>query len=84
MKLKPQYLTYVSLALAISSSILAYGDTVAKVPGVPTWLAADWPFILVIAGIVHQVASVLVTGQVDANTAANTPVTPPPPPPHAS
>lgn len=51
----------ITAGMALASSILALGDKVVQMPGLPGWLTSAWPFVLIGAGIFNHVAQVLIT-----------------------
>ena len=52
-----QAMRVASLALAVADTALMYADKFAELPGVPAWLAYLWPYLLIAAVVVHQLAS---------------------------
>lgn len=57
--MKPQYLTYIAGATALADAVLAYGDKIQAIPGIPGGLAHAWPFVLILATAIHQFASAM-------------------------
>lgn len=52
---------WITVGITIASSILALGDKVVQMPGLPGWLTSSWPFILSLAGIFDRVGHILIT-----------------------
>jgi hypothetical protein len=50
---------WMSIVLTIASAILAYGDTHQQLAGVPPWVAHEWPFALMVAGIIAKYGHIL-------------------------
>jgi hypothetical protein len=75
--MNPQVLNYITIATVVASGILAYGDQIQNVPGIPGWLAHSWGFVFMLAGIIKAVGSALSHQQTQANTAAIAAITPP-------
>lgn len=59
----------ITALMALASGILAAGDKIVSMPGLPGWLTTAWPLVLVGAGIFNSVAQILIA-----------PDAPPPPP----
>lgn len=53
-----QKVKLISMLLLIADTVLVYGDKVSVIPGLPFWVAHCWPFIIIVAGVIHQSASI--------------------------
>lgn len=61
---------YITAGMALAGGILAVGDTIKAMPGLPGWLTSAWPLVLVAATIFRNVATILIT---PANSSTNNP-----------
>ena len=43
--------------LSLADAVLAYGDKISAIPGLPGSVAHAWPFVLIIAAAIHQGAA---------------------------
>lgn len=48
----------VSLVLALSAIPMTIDATVLRLPGIPSNVSTYWPLVLVLASVIHKVASV--------------------------
>lgn len=49
MTITPRTTRITTLILAGASAVLALGDKVVSMPGLPGWLTSSWPFITLLA-----------------------------------
>lgn len=52
--------------IALTSGILAIGDKLTAMPGLPGWVTSSWPLVLAIATIFNHVAHILIDPAVPA------------------
>lgn len=50
----------VTAGLAVTSGILAVGDKITSMPGVPGWLTSAWPVVLAFSTIFDRIGHVLI------------------------
>lgn len=49
----------VSLIIAIVGVILAIGDKLTDIPGLPGWLVSSWPFVFFLATIINRIGAAI-------------------------
>lgn len=69
---------YITALMALASGILAIGDKLSAMPGLPGWLTSSWPIVSAAALAFHTFAQTLIT---PADSAANKPQQSPAVPP---
>src|ERR1700748_3204617 len=55
--MKPIYLHHLPIDGDVSDAVLMYGDQIKTIPGLPGWAKHACPFVLLIATIIHKLAS---------------------------
>lgn len=59
--MKPKlYIHITSTLVASAGAILALGDKVVSMPGLPGWLVNAWPLVLFSATVIDRIGSALV------------------------
>lgn len=55
----PRTIRIVSALIAAASAILAMGDKLIAMPGLPGWLTSSWPLVLAAAGLFKNIATAI-------------------------
>lgn len=50
----------VSLLIAIASGILAIGQQIQGIPGIPGWLSTAWPVVTISAMMIDRIGNIIV------------------------
>jgi len=59
--MKPKlWLNLASAVVASAGAILAIGDTLVAMPGLPDWLVSAWPLVLVGSTLIQRVGNAII------------------------
>lgn len=55
----PRTIRIITALIGAASAILAIGDKLVSMPGLPGWLTSSWPLVLVAAGLFKNIATAI-------------------------
>lgn len=55
----PRTIRIITAIIGAASAILAMGDKLVSMPGLPGWLTSSWPLVLVAAGLFKNIATAI-------------------------
>ncbi len=55
----PRTIRIITALISAASAILAIGDKLVSMPGLPGWLTSSWPLVLVAAGLFKNIATAI-------------------------
>lgn len=55
----PRTIRVITACIGAASAVLAMGDKIISMPGLPGWLTSSWPLVLVAAGLFKNIATAI-------------------------